>query len=233
MGTKLGAGRPRFDFCQGRGFFSSPPLCPDRLCGPPSLLSNVHRGLFPRGYSGRGIKLTTHLHLAPRLIMRGAVPLLPHVFMAWYLVKHKESFYASKPTGTSLRVWLCNTRGQGMRRRQIDVVRTSPVVHNKAAVDWVQPGVVLLPASGESLYYPFRKYILFQGDPYSCRERSHVSTHSGQSSGWHPPIRSGWCSCKTTDSILKVFDPNVDLFIGYPYWDDSLVFSNLFKQIAG
>jgi hypothetical protein len=43
-------------------FFSSPQI-PNRLWGPPSLLSNGYRGLFSRG---RGVKLTTHLHLAPR-----------------------------------------------------------------------------------------------------------------------------------------------------------------------
>jgi hypothetical protein len=36
---------------RGRGFlFQS--LRPDRLWGPPSLLSNGYRGPFPRGYSG-------------------------------------------------------------------------------------------------------------------------------------------------------------------------------------
>jgi hypothetical protein len=42
------------------------PCCPDRLWGQTSLLSNGYRGLFPRGYSGRSVKLTTHLQLVPR-----------------------------------------------------------------------------------------------------------------------------------------------------------------------
>jgi hypothetical protein len=44
----------------GYEFFSSTP-CPDRLWGPPSLLSNGYWELFPL----RGVKLTTHLHLVP------------------------------------------------------------------------------------------------------------------------------------------------------------------------
>jgi hypothetical protein len=35
-------------------------------------------GLFPGGKSSRGSKLTTHLHLVPRLSMCGAEPLLPY-----------------------------------------------------------------------------------------------------------------------------------------------------------
>ena len=34
--------------------------------GPPSLLFNGQQ-VFPRGYSGRGVVLTTNPHLAPRL----------------------------------------------------------------------------------------------------------------------------------------------------------------------
>jgi hypothetical protein len=60
--TRLLAGRPGFDSRQ-----------PDRLSSIPTLLSNGYQGHFPWGQSGRSVKLTTHLCLAPRL-MRGAIP---------------------------------------------------------------------------------------------------------------------------------------------------------------
>jgi hypothetical protein len=45
------------------------------------------------GDSYPGIKLTTDLHLVPRLIMRGSVlPLPQYVLKAWYLVKHSDNF---------------------------------------------------------------------------------------------------------------------------------------------
>jgi len=37
-------------------------------------------GSFPEGKEAGGVKLTTHLHLLPRLRMRGAMRLLPHTF---------------------------------------------------------------------------------------------------------------------------------------------------------
>jgi len=48
---------------------------------------------FIQGYSGRGVKLTIHLHLVLRLRMRGGIHPLPHyAFMAWCLIKHGNSF---------------------------------------------------------------------------------------------------------------------------------------------
>jgi hypothetical protein len=55
------------DLIPGRGkrFFFTP-QCSYRFWGPPNLLSDGYQGLFPRGYSGQGVKLTTHLSLVPR-----------------------------------------------------------------------------------------------------------------------------------------------------------------------
>jgi hypothetical protein len=63
-------------FPVGVGFFSSPRRS-DRFWGPSSLLSSGYRGLFPRGESGRGVKLTNHLQLLPRLRIRGSIHSLP------------------------------------------------------------------------------------------------------------------------------------------------------------
>jgi hypothetical protein len=61
----------------GASIFTSP-CRPDRLWGSPNFPSNGHRGLFPRGYSGRGVKLTTHFQLVLRSRNRGFIHPLPH-----------------------------------------------------------------------------------------------------------------------------------------------------------
>jgi len=63
--TRLRAGRPRLDSRQGHR--TRP------LWGPRTLLCIAYRG-----YSGRGVKLTTHFHLVSRLRMRRATPPFPH-----------------------------------------------------------------------------------------------------------------------------------------------------------
>jgi hypothetical protein len=64
----------------GSRMFSSPRR-PDRLWGPPSLLS-VSGALSPGGKSGRGMKLTTHLQLVPRSTKCGSI----HQFHAYAFI---------------------------------------------------------------------------------------------------------------------------------------------------
>ena len=53
-------------------------------CGAHTASYSVGTGVLPRGYSGRSVKLTAHLHLVPRLRMSGAIPLLPlYAFRVW------------------------------------------------------------------------------------------------------------------------------------------------------
>jgi len=57
--------------------------------------------------SGRGVKLTTHLHLVPMTRMCGAIPPLPqYIFMAWFLVKHRDNFTFALTTTTKINVGL-------------------------------------------------------------------------------------------------------------------------------
>jgi hypothetical protein len=55
------------------------------------LLYNWHRGLFPCGKSGQGLKLTTHLHLVPRSRMVELYFHSSNAFMGWYLIKRREN----------------------------------------------------------------------------------------------------------------------------------------------
>jgi hypothetical protein len=75
--------------------YNGTPSRPERLSGPPGLLSNGYQGLFPCGWSGRGLKLTTHLHLVPRSKNEWICTSTPQYgFMAWCSVKkeHRDNF---------------------------------------------------------------------------------------------------------------------------------------------
>jgi hypothetical protein len=76
--TSLRAGRPEFDSRQSKIFlFAIMSILAVRSTQP------VGTGVLPSEYSGRGVKLTTHLHLVPKLRMCGAIPQLIHSF-AWH-----------------------------------------------------------------------------------------------------------------------------------------------------
>ena len=72
IATGYGLDGPGIEFRTGEIFRT----CPDRPCGPPSLLYNGYR-VFPGRKSGRGVTLTPHHLLVPRSIKSRAIPLLP------------------------------------------------------------------------------------------------------------------------------------------------------------
>jgi hypothetical protein len=74
--------RPRFDSRQGQEFILF--VIESRTAlGPAKLPIQWVPGALSLGESSRGVKLTTHLHLVPRLRIREAIPPLPHVYMSW------------------------------------------------------------------------------------------------------------------------------------------------------
>ena len=61
--------------------FSNMPRPAVKPIQPPNL--NGYQGFYPRGKSGQEIRLTIHLHLAPKLRMGGRTPaFLLHALMA-------------------------------------------------------------------------------------------------------------------------------------------------------
>jgi hypothetical protein len=78
---------------QGFKRFSFISQRPDRLWGPPSLLSNGYRGLVSLGKYGRGVKLTIHLYLVRRLRMMELYlhsPIHLYAVVLNYVTKYKD-----------------------------------------------------------------------------------------------------------------------------------------------
>jgi hypothetical protein len=70
--------------------------------------------------------MTTQLHLVTRLIMRGAIPVLLYVFMAWCLVKHRDNF--------TFYLYLITPKGETVNSQNYcDVLRTTskPAIRSK------------------------------------------------------------------------------------------------------
>jgi hypothetical protein len=55
------------------------------------LLYMGYHGMFPQKYN-RGVKLTIHLHLVPRLRILEIHFHSPYIFMAWCLIKPRDKF---------------------------------------------------------------------------------------------------------------------------------------------
>ena len=95
---------PRLESWQGQHFFSSPKRS-DKLWGTHILLCNwFSNPPPPRRQLGRGVMLTTHLHLVPRLIMSATILLFPlYALMVWtgqlhIFVSERSMTYAHKGT---------------------------------------------------------------------------------------------------------------------------------------
>jgi hypothetical protein len=75
------------------------PCRPDRLWGPPNLLPNGYRRLFPRRKSCRGVRLTTDLQLTQMSRKRGSIQPLPYMPLrrSASLVKHRENCIFTGP----------------------------------------------------------------------------------------------------------------------------------------
>jgi hypothetical protein len=75
--NRLWAGQQEFNFWQGQGIFFSSPLYPDKLLGPPSLLSNGYQGLFA-WVKWLGCEADHSSSSSAEVKICGAIPSFPH-----------------------------------------------------------------------------------------------------------------------------------------------------------
>jgi hypothetical protein len=98
---RLRAAQPGFYSRQGQGIFLF--ATASRLTlGPIQTPIQWFRGDISTGQRARGVKLTTRLHLAPRIRMHGAVPPFTIVIMMFCLVKYRNNFTFTLPTSWAL-----------------------------------------------------------------------------------------------------------------------------------
>jgi hypothetical protein len=108
---------------------------PDRLWGPPSLLSNGYLGIFLRDLGGRGVKLTTHLHLVPKLRIRGAIPPLHHT-SSWRGDASYVLLPGTRQLGRPERIW--KDKGVHTRyERFYDISHQRKDMGMKTKLSWV------------------------------------------------------------------------------------------------
>jgi hypothetical protein len=78
------------------------------VCGPPSLLSNRHQGLLPRRLERPGHEAD---HSPSSVEIKNAcsyASIIPHVFMAWYLVNPRDNFtFTLVPKLCAHQMWGC------------------------------------------------------------------------------------------------------------------------------
>jgi len=65
----------------------------DWLCSLARLPLYRHKELLSWWQNSRGVQLTTHTHLVPKVRMHGTIPPLTHACTAWWAIRYGSNFY--------------------------------------------------------------------------------------------------------------------------------------------